>query len=157
MNAAYARFMAALDEAAADSDLKQRAIDAYNAYAALLADASKEPAVIEVNRAFEAYRAVIVGGLGGADSAERIRSAYQRYVADVRAAWAEIDPAMLSPADLAAIGQNLTYLAWLVETSLGVAATPEQDTGIAEAPGGEFGTSLWGSMSVLTDSGGIKR
>ena len=154
LNAAYARFMTALERAATDPDFAQRALHAYNGYAAMLADASKEPAVTEVNRAFEAYRAVISSGLRGPDSASQIRSAYQTYVAEMRAAWAEIDPAMLSPADLATVGQSLTYLGWLVETGLGSAETetPAPDTGA----GDEHGTSLWGSTLVLTDSSRVK-
>jgi hypothetical protein len=151
VNAAYATFMTALRQAPSDPDFAQRALDAYNGYTAALTEASKEPAVADVSREFEKYRAVITSGLGGPDSVNQIRSAYRTYVAEIRAAWAEIDPGMLSPADLATIGQSLTYLAWLVETSLGGAETPTTQRG-GDAVGDEHGTSLWGSTSVLTDS-----
>jgi hypothetical protein len=151
LSAAQGRFMTAMEEAATDSDLNQRALDAYNAYAALLADAWKEPAVTEMNQAFEAYRAVISSGFRGPEAGSQMHVAYQNYLAEMRAAWAESDPTTLAPADLAAIGQSLAYLAWLVETGLdGVGTEPEEtgDDAIAE----ERGNSLWGSTSLLTDS-----
>ena len=151
LSAAYGRLMTALDEAATDPNLKQRALDAYNAYAAALADAWKVPAVTEMNRAFETYRAVICSGFRGREAANLIRAAYQDYLAEVRAAWAETDPTTLAPPDLATIGQSLTYLAWLVETGLDGAGTEPGGAG-HEAIAEEQGSSLWGPTSLLANS-----
>ncbi len=151
LSAAYGRFMTALEKAATDMNLKQRALDAYQAYAALLADASKEPPLTEMSQAFEAYRAVISSGFRGPDAGGQIRAAYEDYLAEVRAVWTEIDPRTLVPADLATIGQSLAYLAWLVEAGLdGVRIEPKAtaDGTIADEQGG----SLWGSTLLLTNS-----
>jgi hypothetical protein len=151
LSAAYEGFMSALEGAAIEPDLNQRALDAYNAYAALLADAAKEPAAAEANDAFEAYRAVISSGFRGPEAGNQIRAAYKNYLAEVRAAWAETDPTVLTPADLATIGQSLAYLAWLVETGLDGAEAESEETG-DDAIANEQGSSLWGPTSLLSDT-----
>jgi len=151
LSAACSSFIAALEKVPTDPGFNQRVVDAYNAYAAIEADARKVPAATEVNQAFEAYRAVLRGGFSASEAGSQIRAAYLNYLAEVRAAWAETDSTTLAPADLAAIGQNLSYLAWLAEMGLDGSSSEARDASDDPIARGE-GNSLWGSTTPLMDS-----
>lgn len=151
LNAAHSRLMAALEATAADPDFNQRVSDAYGTYATLLADAAQDPIALQVNEAFEAYRREISNGFSDPESGGQIWAAYQAYLGEIRAAWAETDPTGLAPADLAAIGQSFTYLAWLVENGLDRTRT-ETEWAANPANPDDQGSSLWGPTYLLTDA-----
>jgi len=150
LTTAYGRFITEMEGAASDPEMPHRAAIAYGEYVACLADASNEPQLVEVNRLFERYRQVIQDGFSNDDSSARIRGAFEAFLMDVKAAWAEMDPQSFAPTDLISVGQSLASLAWLVETSQEGAGVPSPDRDDEIANNGR-GSSLWGSTSLLED------
>ena len=152
LGTAYAKLTAALEQVSDDPSLAERIAEAHNLYTTALAKAAQQPIAAEVNAAFNSYRDQIVSGLSGPEKAQAITDCYQTYLDDVRAAWADNDPTTLAPAELAAIGQSLSHVAWLIEMGIHDSAT-EIDPAADNSSSGDQGSSLWGPTIVLSGAG----
>jgi hypothetical protein len=108
---AHEEFQAHLQQAWPSPDVAQAVAEAFAAYSSIVQEPWGSPEL--QRRAAEAY-AVYAGRIQQAFAhgrADHVTGAYRRYVQHLKRVWAAVDPDSLSPADLGAIAQGMSWVA----------------------------------------------
>jgi len=111
--AAYVAYLQAFHEVSTNSELQQRATEAYAAYARVLQEGYTEDVQPRAAAAYADYVRVVQGAS---------TPPYQRYVLSIKEAWAQVDVASMDVGSMMAISQSMAAVASIAGSS-GASAT----------------------------------
>lgn len=119
---AYATYLQAFQPAWMAPELQQDGAAAYQTYAQALQELMELDLRKRAMEAWNAYLAVIERTLSTEEMQANLRQAFQNYLHSVQQAWAENDLQGVNALTLAAISQSLSMASWLAAASTGVAS-----------------------------------
>jgi hypothetical protein len=111
--AAYLAYLQALQEVSTNTELQQRATEAYATYARVLQESFTSDVQQRAAAAYANYTQVLQ---------EAWSPAYQRYLQSMKDAWAEVDVATMDVGSMLAISQSMATVAWMAGSG-GASAT----------------------------------